>query len=287
MAAALSGVTLVVYSVAPLLVGGASAEERRLIEATWDAEVAFVVEEPSALEEAGGPGESWEGSDLQAAAKARDPEEADALFRAIGSGESCPVPTGSRAAQEFCLSAGGNLISRSPEELLGVLRLTRRMERQAPDLLTLMVAVTVGDEALSSARAQGLAGPALAGLSAPDPEEMARAFCRELVAVVAQFSAVEASGETLDMTTLGLKVASIGEARRLREALAGPTRRGLSAPAPVPGPGRLAVWRAMWLQRPAELAEVVFTPLIASNIFGAVAAWEAHLAEWDALLSAR
>lgn len=285
--ATLFGVSLAIYAVVPLLVGGASAEERRLIEAAWDAEVAFVLEETLVPEGVGASGGPWEGSDLQAAAKAREPQDVDALFRAIGSGASCPVPTSWRAAEEFWLSAGGNVISRSQDEVLGVLRLTRRIERLAPDLLTLMAAMAVGDEALSWVRAKKLAGPALASLSAPDPEEMYRAFCREQVAIVGQFGAVEASGEMLDMTTLGLKVASLGEARRLREALADPTRRGGSSPAPVPAPGRLAVWRALWLQRPAELAEVVFTPLISSSISGAVVAWEDHLAEWDAALSAR
>ncbi|MDG1491897.1 MAG: hypothetical protein P8R43_08390, partial [Planctomycetota bacterium] len=84
------------------------------------------------------------------------------------------------------------------------------------------------------------------------------------------------------------KVASLHEARRLRRALAGAARRGsLGAPAPVSAPGRLEVWRAMWLQRPAELSEVVFLPLITSNISGAVVAWKSHLAEWDAALSGR
>lgn len=288
VAATFSGVSLAIYAVVPLLVGGASAEERRLIEAAWDAEVAFVLEAAFGLEEVGGGGEPWEGSDLQAAAKAREPDDVDGLFRAIGSGESCPVPTGSTAAMEFWLSVGGNMISRSPEEVLGVLRLTRRMEQQAPDLITLMTAIVVGDEALSWARAARPAVSALASLSAPDPDEMYRAFCREQVALQAGFGALEAGGETLEMTALGLKVASLHEARRLRTALAGSASRGtLGAQAPVSAPGRLAVWRAMWLQRPAELSEVVFLPLITSNISGAMVAWKSHLAEWDVALSGR
>lgn len=304
IAAALTAISLATYAIVPLLIGGASAEERRLIEAAWEAEVISVLE--------GGdlPVEAWEGSDLQAAALARDPDDLEGFFRAIGSGVSCPVPTGSTAALEFSLCAGGSLIDRRYEEVLGLLRLTRRMAQHAPDLFTLVVAVMEGDEALAFARAHFAfesADPtsALAGFSAPDPEEVRRAFCRELVALQAELGAPEAGEDSLDMMILGFKVASLHEARRLQEALARRARQvDPTVDRPIrrsppwlrealddesrwedpAAPGRLAVWRAMWLQRPAELSEVVFLPLIASNISGVVSQWQRHLTNWESAL---
>ena len=277
-----AGVGLVVlsavYLLAPRLLGGATPEERQRIEAEWVSVV-----------EAGAPGvggtwPAWEGSALAQAVESAEAEGADAFFQAVGDGASCPLPVGSPGVVGVMATVSPERVAeRSLGELEGLLTLARRWERQAPSLVGLLAAVAVGGRALDAALEREGGESVVLRLEPPEPADLFRAFCREQLALHAELEAsvaAEVSGETLELTVLGLKVAGLHEADRMRGLLA--FGAGDQGPA-VEAPGRLAVWRALWLQRPEDLSSGIFLPLMSRELGSAAAAWSDHLARWEAV----
>jgi len=206
------------------------------------------------------------------------------LLLAVGDGATCPLPGGSAGAVGMVGALSPERVAeRSLDELVGLLTLGRRWERGAPNLVALLAAVAIGERVLDVALEREGGPAAVAGIDPPDPEGLFKAYCREQLEVHVELRAAvaaEASGETLELTVLGLKLAALHEARRLRDLLEdGPSTEGQA----VARPSRLLVWRAMWLQRPEDLSRGIFLPLIGHSLGGAAAAWGDHLARWDAI----
>lgn len=271
-------VLAVAYLVTPRWLGGASTEERQRIEADW----ASVVEAGAVAVTTAGP--PWEGSRLERAVEVAEVEGADGLFLAVGDGTTCPLPEGSAGAVGMVGALSPERIAkRSLDELAGLLTLTRRWERGAPNLVALLAAVAIGERVLDVALEREGGQAAVAGLEGPDSEGLFRAFCREQLELHSELRAAveaDASGETLELTVLGLKVAGLHEARRLRGLLEDGTSPGGQV---VERPGRLLIWRAMWLQRPEDLSNGLFLPLMGHPLGGAATAWRDHLARWGTI----
>ena len=271
-------VLAVVYIATPRWLGGASTEERQRIEADWSS----LVEAGAVAVPAAGP--PWEGAALERALEAAEVEGLDGLLLAVGDGATCPLPDDSAGAVGMVGALSPERVAeRSLDELAGLLTLCRRWERGAPNLVALLAAVAIGERVLDVALEREGGPAAVAGVDPPDPEGLFMAFCREQLEVHAELRAAvaaEASGETLELTVLGLKLAALHEARRLRDLLEdGASTEGQE----VARPSRLMVWRAMWLQRPEDLSRGVFLPLMGHSLGGAAAAWGDHLARWDAI----
>ena len=267
-----------VYLVIPRWLGGASAKERQRIDAEWTSvvEAGAVAVPPT--------GSAWEGSELERAVEAAEVDGVDGLFLAVGDGTTCPLPDASAGAVGMGRALSPERVAeRSLDELSGLLTLTHRWERGAPNLLALLAAVVLGERVLDVALEREGGQEAVLGIERPDPEALLRAFCREQLEVHAELRAAmaaDASGEALERMVLGLKLAGLHEVKRLRGLL----ESGASAAEQVAGPpGSLLVWRAMWLQRPEDLCEGIFLPLMGRSLGGAAAAWGDHLARWEAI----
>ena len=291
VATVLIGALLGGYAAGPLLLGGASPDERQAIEEDW---ASLVAAAGSGTEE-GGP--EWEGSALQRAMQASESGGADAFYEALADGASCPPFLG--GASEMVggwarLSAG--LGERPLDQVVGLLTWTRRTQRGAPNLVTLLWATVVADSGLEAAGDLEGGSAALSEIGPPDAAELFSAFCREQVALHEELKttvARDADGDDLELMLLGLKMAGLHEARRLQgllgdgEAVSSRSAWETSEAIPVDAPGRWAVWRALWLLRPEELAEAIFVPLLSTSLEDGARSWRAHLGQWQAAISGR
>lgn len=286
VAIVLTGALLGGYAAGPLLLGGASPDERQAIEEDW---AALVTAAASGTEEGGS---EWEGSALQRAMQASGSGGADAFYEALADGASCPPFVG--GASEMVgswarLTAG--LGERPLDQVVALLTWTRRTQRGAPNLVTLLWASVVADSGLKAAGDLEGGSAALSEIGPPDDAELFSAFCREQVALHEELKATvarDAEGDDLELMLLGLKVAGLHEARRPQGLLEdGEAGEEASEAIPVDAPGRWAVWRALWLLRPEELAEAIFVPLLSSSLEDGARSWRAHLGQWQVAISGR
>ena len=282
MLALVLGLAAATYWLAPALLGGAADGERARVDEEWTALVARVVPPDE--------GAPWADSSLAAAAAEVDLEEGSArLLGAIGDGAAAPLPPRGEVLGLLSAVTAVDVAACSTAELAGLLRYGRRMQSQAPDLITLLGAVSLMDPVLDALLALPGGADALGGIDAPVADEFDQAFLREQVALQDWLGSVDLGDDALGRETveLALKIAVLEEVRWQEAQRGGGSAGGEAAPRAPESPGQVRTWLALWLGRPSDVADVVVRPLLAVDLASPRAAWEDHLERWKVASSGR